>query len=112
MNSIFASPKHPESSTGIRPRPKGLIVFCETNLRYERGLKAWIFLGPYFLGAVALELVIGPAQANAPGTLGPWIGFLVYLVLFPPFWRRVLRLVTARKVRPLEQPGASTAGIS
>lgn len=81
-------------------RHKGFIVFCETNLRYERGFKAWIFLGPYFLGALGLEMMI---TGHVPGAtaLWPWIGFLAYLILFPLAWRRILKLVALRKAPPV-----------
>jgi len=76
-------------------RPKGLIVFCETKLRYEKGGKAWIFLGPYLLGAVGLEMVLHLGQPNS----GPWAmpGFLAYLVVFPSVWQRILKFGKRRK---------------
>jgi len=93
------------SETGHDDRhPKrGFIVFCENNLRYEGGIKAWIFLGPYLLGAIVWETII---QKGAPtkGALASWLGFLVYLVLFPPIWRRILRLVgTVKRTSPVTE---------
>jgi hypothetical protein len=81
-------------------RHKGFIVFCETKLRYERGFKAWIFLGPYLLGALGLEMVI-TERAQTAMALGPWLGFLAYLILFPLAWRRVLTLVALKKAAPV-----------
>lgn len=81
-------------------RHKGFIVFCETKLRYERGFKAWIFLGPYLLGALGLETMI-TVHAKAATALGPWFGFLAYLILFPLAWRRVLKLVALKKATPV-----------
>jgi len=81
-------------------RHKGFIVFCETNLRYEKGFKAWIFLGPYLLGAVGLEMMIrGHAQTET--SLGPWLGFLAYVILFPLAWRRFLKLVAVKNATPI-----------
>jgi hypothetical protein len=79
---------------------KGFIVFCETSLRYEKGFKAWIFLGPYLLGALGLETLI-TGHAKAGSTLGPWLGFLAYLILFPLAWRRILKLVALKKSTPV-----------
>jgi hypothetical protein len=77
-------------------RQKGFIVFCETNLRYEKGFKAWIFLGPYLLGALALEMMIAE-HAKATTVVGPWIGFLAYLILFPLAWRKVLKFIASKR---------------
>jgi hypothetical protein len=74
----------------------GLVVFCEKKLQYEKGLKAWIFLGPYLVGTFALEMEI-TGNASSTITLGPWLGFLIYLVLFPFAWRRILKLVAGKK---------------
>ncbi len=60
----------------LQRRPQGFIAFCETNLRYEKGPKAWIVLLPYLIGAVILERTTIQTQAG-------WIAFLGYLVLFP-----------------------------
>ncbi len=67
---------------------RGFIAFCETNLRYEKGVKAWIVLGPYFLGALALEII-------GNNRMGWWLGLIAYLVLFPIFWRRLLRFAAS-----------------
>ena len=77
-------------------RPKGMIVFCETKLRYEKGGRAWLFLGPYLLGAVGLEMVLDLGRPSS----GPWavVGFLVYLVVFPSVWQRILNIGKRRKV--------------
>jgi len=79
----------------------GFIVFCEKNLRYEKGIKAWIFLGPYLLGALGLEMMIDPGHPKATTSLWPWIGFLAYLVLFPSVWRQVLKFFRFRKKEPI-----------
>ena len=79
---------------------RGFIVFCETNLRYEKGFKAWIFLGPYLIGAAALEMVIVRHSSSATH-IGPWIGVLAYLVLFPLAWRRVLKFIASKRISPV-----------
>jgi len=81
-------------------RHNGFIVFCETKLRYEKGFKAWIFLGPYLLGALGLEMTIA-GHAKTATALVPWIGFLAYLILFPFVWRRILKLVELKKAKPI-----------
>lgn len=95
MNLSSSTSESSESRPGPIPvaRQKGLVVFCEKNLRYEGGLKAWVFLGPYFVGAFILEIVIETNPAHAQAAVGPWIGFLAYLILFPTVWRRVLKFV-------------------
>ena len=90
------------------PRHNGLIVFCEKKLRYEKGIRAWIFLAPYFLGAVALERVINAEHAKAEPTLGTWIGFLAYLIFFPSVWKYVWNFIALRKTDPIA-PTASSA---
>ena len=90
----------PATNSPPNQKLKGFIVFCETKLRYEKGFKAWIFLGPYLLGALGLEMMIAE-HAKSATALWPWIGFLAYLILFPPGWQRILRLVTLRKTTPV-----------
>ena len=77
-----------------RLRHRGLIVFCETNLRYEKGLKAWIFLGPYLLGAFVLEIIFN--DSTRADSLVPWVGLIVYLISFPIVWRKFLRFVASQ----------------
>ncbi len=86
-------------------RPKGLIVFCETKLRYEKGGKAWLFLGPYLLGAVGLEMVLDLGRP----TSGPWsvLGFLAYLVVFPSVWQRILKFGKRRKATEADSIAAN-----
>jgi hypothetical protein len=84
-----------KNHTDTHPRHKGFIVFCETKLRYEKGLKAWIFLGPYLLGALGLETMI-TVHAKTVAVLGPWLGFLAYLILFPLIWRRILKFIALK----------------
>ena len=91
------SPEIPRADSS--QRPVGLIVFCEKNLRYEGGTKAWLFLGPYLLGAVLFEKFISPALATGTSSLGAYMGFLAYLVFFPAFWRRILRLLSPDKTK-------------
>ena len=91
-----ACQNHPDAHRPLN----GFIVFCETNLRYEKGFRAWIFLGPYLIGAVCLEMII-PRHADAEPSLAPWIGFLAYLVLFPLVWRRILSFVSFKKATPV-----------
>jgi len=81
-------------------RHKGFIVFCETKLRYEKGFKAWIFLGPYLIGVLGLETMI-TENAKFATAFWPWLGFLAYLILFPLAWRRVLTLVALKKAAPV-----------
>src|ERR1700683_2866870 len=76
---------------------KGFIAFCETNLRYERGLKAWIILGPYLLGAFVLESLASTSGDTFATKLALWSGFLAYLIIFPDAWQRLLRYRSARK---------------
>ena len=75
-------------------KPTTFIVFCETNLRYEGGRKAVVFLGPYLLGCAALELVINSETNFAKWGYWSWTIFLAYLVLFPPFWKRILNSIS------------------
>jgi len=89
-----------ENDETFHRRHQGLIVFCENNLRYEKGLKAWIFLGPYLLGALGLETMIA-VHAKTVTALGPWFGFLAYLIVFPLIWRRVLKLITLKTATPV-----------
>ena len=76
---------------------KGFIAFCETNLRYETGFKAWIILGPYLAGAFVFEGIINTSEGTFAAKLALWTGFLAYLVLFPEIWRRILRSRSPRK---------------
>ena len=85
-----------KASAEASPRHVGFIAFCETKLRYEKGFKAWIILRPYLLGALGLEMMIAE-HAKSETSLGVWLGFLAYLILFPPYWREILRLVAPRK---------------
>ncbi|MCE0497419.1 MAG: hypothetical protein LV481_05665 [Methylacidiphilales bacterium] len=98
-----------ENHSDAHPRYRGLIVFCETKLRYEKGLKAWIFLGPYLLGALGLEMLIDAKHVNVPTEFWPWVGFVAYLVLFPSVWQRILKLVRSRKALPIAPTGSSAA---
>jgi hypothetical protein len=77
---------------------KGFIAFCETNLRYEKGLKAWIILGPYLLGAFVLERLANTSGDTFATKFAWWSGFLAYLIIFPDAWRRLLRYRSSRKV--------------
>ena len=76
---------------------RGFIAFCETNLRYEKGFKAWVILGPYLLGAFALEKIVNSAGQGFTTKLEFWMAFLAYLIFLPDFWRRLLRFRCARK---------------
>ena len=115
MSSLRVTPEEinvKKSDAHAHRRHNGFIVFCEKNLRYEKGIKAWIFLGPYLLGAMGLEMMVDPGQARATPSLWPWIWFLTYLVLFPPVWRRILKLVMLRKAAPVAEVGSSEANLS
>jgi hypothetical protein len=97
MSQSIVTPQGPKEPSEAHHRHEGFIVFCETKLCYEKGLKAWLFLGPYLLGALALEMMITNGHAQTATGLGPWIGFLAYLVLFPLAWRRILKFVAPKK---------------
>jgi len=68
--------------------PRGLIYFCEETLCYHKGLKAWIFFGPYLLGAIWLESEWWKGTAFS----GTWLSIflMIYLLIFPAAWRRIL----------------------
>jgi len=84
----------------------GLIAFCETNLRYEKGIKAWIFVGPYLLGAFALEVAF-TNRSGRTDSFTSWAGLIAYLILFPILWRRFLRFIGPTKTGFVaEQPTA------
>jgi hypothetical protein len=85
------------NATKVPFTPKGLIFFCETNLRYESGWKAWMFLGPYLGLAIFLETLITASRTSLGLAIVQWLGFLVYLVFFPPVWGRILKLIALRK---------------
>jgi len=76
---------------------KGFIAFCETNLRYETGPKAWIILGPYLVGAFVFEGIINTSESTFTAKLTLWTSFLAYLILFPEIWRRILKSCSPRK---------------
>ena len=78
---------------------KGFIAFCETNLRYEKGVKAWIILGPYLLGALLLERLAATSVDPLIKTAA-WAAFLTFLILFPDAWQRLLRWRNSRKALP------------
>jgi hypothetical protein len=90
-------------------RHRGLIVFCEKNLRYENGLKAWIFLGPYLFGAFALEIIFMDGSARTD-SLTPWAGLIAYLILFPIIWRKFLRFIASAKTRSVTEPHPGATG--
>jgi hypothetical protein len=78
--------------------PKGLIVFCDRNLRYEGGLKAWLSFGPVILGAWILEAAITSHHGGSHRTLLLWFIFLAYLLIFPPAWKKALRFLRRKLV--------------
>jgi len=82
------------------PTPKGFIAFCETKLRYEKGFKAWITLGPYLVGALVLEKTVAE-HGEATSSLASWMGFLAYLILFPLMWQRILKLIALKITTPV-----------
>ena len=100
MNFISANSNQTDRS-GSRSQflasPKGLIVFCETKLRYESGWRAWMFLGPYLGLAIFFETVITATHSSGGIAVLQWIGFFVYLILFPSIWGRVLNLIVIKK---------------
>jgi hypothetical protein len=75
-------------SDEVIPSHRGFIYFCEESLRYNKGLRAWFFFGPYLLGAVWLEP--GKKFENTGVSLWSWFLLLAYLLAFPPLWRAIL----------------------
>jgi hypothetical protein len=73
--------------SAVTPPPRGFAYFCEGTLRYMGGGRAWLFFGPYLLGAIWLDPGLGTSSIHG---LSPWIILLAYLVIFPPIWRAVL----------------------
>ena len=90
MRITQSSPRPPSGTTPTAPH-KGFIAFCETKLRYEKGFKAWLLLGPYLLGAFLFERIVNAAGDASATKTALWIGFLAYLITFPSIWRRVLK---------------------
>jgi len=107
MSQSIVTPQNPKEPVDANHRHKGFIVFCETKLCYEKELKAWLFLGPYLLGALVWEMMIPTGDAQTATGLGPWLGFLAYLILFPLVWRRILKFVTPQKATPAAHNGSS-----
>jgi hypothetical protein len=86
------------------PPPRGVAYFCEETLQYIGGGRAWLFFGPYLLGAICLEP--SPTGRSIHG-ISPWLVLLGYLVLFPPLWRAFLTatgLWRKRARKPSPQP--------
>jgi hypothetical protein len=92
-------PHDPEDAIPVGSQ-RGFIAFCETNLRYEKGFKAWIVLGPYLLGAFVLERIANTSGDTFALKLALWSGFLAYLIIFPDAWRRLLRWRNSHKTLP------------
>jgi len=95
-------PTNPEDAIPVGSQ-KGFIAFCETNLRYEKGVKAWIILGPYLLGAFVLERLANTSWDSFAAKFALWTAFLTYLIIFPDAWRRLLRWRNSHKA-PLKSP--------
>jgi hypothetical protein len=114
LNAASPAGSQASENPSLHRPHKGLIVFCDEKLRYEGGFKAWMFLVPYFLGAIGLEWVIAAAD-RARGAhimeLGAWLGFLAYLVLFPALWRRVLKVIVPKKTPAIPRGNASAIGL-
>lgn len=68
---------------------RGFIYFCEHTLQYNKGVRAWVFFGPYLLGALWLEPGLSLKNVDHQ-TLGTWLPLLAYLVVFPSIWRALL----------------------
>ena len=108
MNTIMAEAKDIPSSASsdvAELQHKGFIAFCETNLRYEKGRKAWLTLGPYFLGAYVWYKTINEGSAEPQKNILPWLGFLAYLILFPSVWKWVLGLLSPKRDQALKSSG-------
>ena len=80
------------SHNSCTEKTRGLIAFNETSLRYEKGVRAWIFLGPYLLGAFALEMIFNDGS-EASEHVVLWLGLVAYFILFPILWRKLLRFI-------------------
>jgi len=94
----------PHSSTATPP-PRGFAYFCEGTLRYSGGVRAWLFFGPYLLGALSLEPTLGGKSVHG---FSPWLMLLGYLVVFPPVWRALLIATGLWRKRPAT-PALQTA---
>jgi SulP family sulfate permease len=79
------------STSQDAPRHGDFIYFCEHSMRYDKGLRAWLFFGPYLIGVVLLELLLDQ-NGKASSESGMWGLFplLAYLLIFPPVWRKFL----------------------
>jgi len=77
-----------DSSPGLAAPPRGFVYFCESRLYYLGGLGAWLFFGPFLLGAVILDSLI-LRYSGLPSLLG-WLALMAYVLVFPPLWRLLL----------------------
>jgi len=92
------SDPHPSTAN---PHPRGFAYYCEETRRYIGGVRAWLFFGPYLLGAIWLE----PAQGSQ-AVLGfsPWFALVAWLLIFPTAWRAVLLATGLWRKRAVTQP--------
>jgi len=77
------------STDEVATRHRGFIYFCEHALRYDQGVRAWLFFGPYLAGLVLLEPLLDQKQNGGPCTW-EFVRLLAYLLIFPPVWRAFL----------------------
>ena len=92
------SDPHQPAST---PHPRGFAYFCEETLRYTGGLRAWLFFGPYLLGAIGLEPAQGGKSVHG---FSPWLVLVAWLLIFPPVWRSFLLATGLWRKRAVPQP--------
>jgi hypothetical protein len=89
--------RHPVTTS----HPRGFAYFCEETLRYTGGVRAWLFFGPYLLGAIWLE----PAQnSRSIHGFSPWLVLVAYLLIFPPVWRAILLATGLWRKRTMTPP--------
>jgi hypothetical protein len=75
---------HPSTTN---PHSRGFAYFCEETLQYIGGVRAWLFFGPYLLGAIWLEPALGGQSVHG---FSPWLVLVAWLLIFPPVWRALL----------------------
>lgn len=77
----------PNDDRQAKLHPRGFAYYCEETGRYIGGARAWLFFGPYLLGAIVLE----PSQVGKSlDGFSSWLIVVAYLLVFPPAWRAIL----------------------
>ena len=93
----MSDPRHSVTT----PHPRGFAYFCEETLQYIGGVRAWLFFGPYLLGAIWLEPAQGSKSVHG---FSPWLVLVAYLIIFPPVWRAILLATGLWRKRSVTQP--------